>query len=270
MDLEKIGKFIMYLRKEKKLTQAQLAEILDVSDKAVSKWERAICLPEMDTIEKLTNFFDISLMEFYSGQRDKTLGNNNLNDITKTAVRFIENDHKKKHKIIIVKFLIILLILMFLFFVYYMYNTYNRYIAYTITSDSDNYSGVGNLIFAREKSSLTIIKIKLLNEADRNQNGYCFEYELLLDGVSIIKNGDIFNFEYNGNNDVQKLGDYVESISIYMNQDMTNLFQLKNISQKKLILKIRFLDDNLEMKEYDIQFELEKFFANNKFLNFND
>ena len=70
MNLDKIGKFIVYLRKEKKLTQSQLAEQLNVSDKSVSKWERGICLPESGTVEKLVSFFNISLMEFYAGERN--------------------------------------------------------------------------------------------------------------------------------------------------------------------------------------------------------
>lgn len=42
MDQEKIGKFISILRKEKKLTQKELATLLGVSDKSVSKWERGL------------------------------------------------------------------------------------------------------------------------------------------------------------------------------------------------------------------------------------
>lgn len=46
MDLIKIGKYIAFKRKEQDLTQKQLAEKLNMSDKSVSKWERGICLPE--------------------------------------------------------------------------------------------------------------------------------------------------------------------------------------------------------------------------------
>ena len=44
MDLIKIGKYIAFKRKEQGLTQKQLAEKLNMSDKSVSKWERGICL----------------------------------------------------------------------------------------------------------------------------------------------------------------------------------------------------------------------------------
>ena len=86
MDLNKIGNFIVYLRKEKKLTQFQLAEDLGVSDKTVSKWERGICLPESATVEKLITYFDISLMEFYAGEHNERLTDKIANETTKNAV----------------------------------------------------------------------------------------------------------------------------------------------------------------------------------------
>ena len=47
MDFEKIGKFIAKCRKEKNLTQSELAEQLGVSDKTISNWENARCMPEI-------------------------------------------------------------------------------------------------------------------------------------------------------------------------------------------------------------------------------
>lgn len=46
MDLIKIGKFIAEMRKEKNITQSMLAEKLGITDRAISKWERGICLPD--------------------------------------------------------------------------------------------------------------------------------------------------------------------------------------------------------------------------------
>ena len=47
MNQEKIGKFISELRKERGLTQEQLAEILHVSNKSISKWENSRCMPDL-------------------------------------------------------------------------------------------------------------------------------------------------------------------------------------------------------------------------------
>ena len=59
MDLIKIGKFIADCRKEKKLTQEQLAEKLYITDRAVSKWERGLSLPDADKMLDLCNILDI-------------------------------------------------------------------------------------------------------------------------------------------------------------------------------------------------------------------
>ena len=64
-----IGSFIAYLRKEKNLTQSELAKKLNVTDKAISRWENNINFPDIDTIKKLCVIFDVTLEEIYSGKR---------------------------------------------------------------------------------------------------------------------------------------------------------------------------------------------------------
>lgn len=69
MNQEKIGKFISKQRKEKNLTQENLAEILGVSKNAVSKWERGICLMDMSLLKPLCETLDITVNELLSGER---------------------------------------------------------------------------------------------------------------------------------------------------------------------------------------------------------
>ena len=59
MDNQKLGIFITELRKEKGLTQAQLAQKLNVTDKAVSKWERGVGFPDIKLLEPLADVLDI-------------------------------------------------------------------------------------------------------------------------------------------------------------------------------------------------------------------
>ena len=59
MDSKKIGQFIAKLRKEKGLTQKQLGNKLYVTDKAISKWERGLNLPDIILLQKISNEFDI-------------------------------------------------------------------------------------------------------------------------------------------------------------------------------------------------------------------
>lgn len=69
MDNEKIGKFILELRKQKGLTQKELAEKVGVSDKTISKWECGNSIPDITYLEALCNSLDISVNELLSGER---------------------------------------------------------------------------------------------------------------------------------------------------------------------------------------------------------
>ena len=69
MDQDRIGKFIKECRKNKKLTQEQLAEKLGVTYKAVSKWETGKCLPDASLMLELCNILDINANELLTGEK---------------------------------------------------------------------------------------------------------------------------------------------------------------------------------------------------------
>ena len=69
MDLIKIGKFIAERRKEKHLTQEQLAEKLYITDRAVSKWERGLSLPDACNMLDLCNILEINVNELLNGEK---------------------------------------------------------------------------------------------------------------------------------------------------------------------------------------------------------
>ena len=68
MNQEKIGKFISKVRKEKKLTQKQLAEKLGITDRAISKWENSKSMPDLSLLKPLCNILDITINELLSGE----------------------------------------------------------------------------------------------------------------------------------------------------------------------------------------------------------
>lgn len=68
IDQAKIGKFIADKRKEKSLTQAEVAEKLGITDRAVSKWERGLCLPDSSQMIPLCTLFGITVNELLSGE----------------------------------------------------------------------------------------------------------------------------------------------------------------------------------------------------------
>ena len=63
MEQEKVGKFIAICRKEKQLTQADLAEKLNITNKAVSKWETGRGMPDASILLELSKILDVTVNE---------------------------------------------------------------------------------------------------------------------------------------------------------------------------------------------------------------
>ena len=69
MNQEKIGKFIANLRKEKNMTQQELAKKLGVTDRAISKWENGRGLPDYSLLQDLCDTLSISINELFYGEK---------------------------------------------------------------------------------------------------------------------------------------------------------------------------------------------------------
>lgn len=69
MDQEKIGKFIAYIRKEKGMTQSELASRLGITDRAISKWENGRGMPDLSLIKPLCKELDITINDLLSGEK---------------------------------------------------------------------------------------------------------------------------------------------------------------------------------------------------------
>lgn len=80
MDQVKIGRFIAACRKEKNLTQMQLSEKLNITDKAVSKWERGISMPDSSIMLELCGILGISVNELLSGEKIEMENNHQKNE----------------------------------------------------------------------------------------------------------------------------------------------------------------------------------------------
>ena len=80
MDQGKIGKFISECRKRQKLTQMQLAELLNITDRAVSKWECGKAMPDTSIMLELCDILKISVNELLYGERIDMENNNQKNE----------------------------------------------------------------------------------------------------------------------------------------------------------------------------------------------
>ena len=121
MDQEKIGKFICELRKEKGMTQQELAIKLGVTDKAISKWENGRCMMDISMLSPLSEILNVSVIELINGQimdeNDKYL------KVDKTIDNALKYTHNKTKKIInlIACMLLIVMIISFTLLAFFVY-----------------------------------------------------------------------------------------------------------------------------------------------------
>ena len=95
MDQKKIGSFLKELRKEKNVTQEQLAEILGVSSRTVSRWETGSNLPDLDLLMSLAGYHKGELGELLDGERMDTRMNKELEE---TVVKVADYSNHEKQK----------------------------------------------------------------------------------------------------------------------------------------------------------------------------
>ncbi len=110
MNQEKIGKFIAKCRKDKKLTQEDLAQKLGITNKSVSNWENGRNMPDLSIFNELCDELDITINDLLSGERLKK--ENYQKKLEENVINIIV-DEKKKRKKIIKRFAILLSIMLF-------------------------------------------------------------------------------------------------------------------------------------------------------------
>ena len=114
MDTEKMGVLIAKMRKEKGLTQKELADQLHVTDRAVSKWERGICCPDISLLEDLANILGVSISSLLNGEEE-------VEKAIKTTITYVTESRKQKVKqfvnqllLMTMSFFLVLTLLIFL------------------------------------------------------------------------------------------------------------------------------------------------------------
>ncbi len=112
MNYEKIGEFIAKKRKEKNLTQKDLALLIGVTDKAVSKWERGLGCPDVSILEVLSKELDVSILEILKGRiiENEVIQVTELNDYVLDTVKYTNNSTKDKIKNLISNIITIIII----------------------------------------------------------------------------------------------------------------------------------------------------------------
>jgi len=138
MNQEKIGKFIAQIRKEKNMTQQELADKLNVTDRAIGNWENGRRMPDYSLLKDLCNELNININELLSGEKIKE-----SDYITKAEENFI-NLKKKVDRVVKVINIVgwmMLVIMVSLFFIHMYFNW-----LYRGPWDDSNFSMISNIL----------------------------------------------------------------------------------------------------------------------------
>ena len=241
MNQEKIGKFIAECRKEKNLTQVQLAEKLNMSYKSISKWETGRGMPDSSIMLELCNYLGINVNELLSGEHIKEQeyqekANENIISIAKE----FDKNRKIKNRIIVVT-VVIFLCLLLIFITNIAYKNIETSVKYDdrlIECKIEN----DNIICSFNGSSLVILSSQKINTDEETlifvngkmllQNKIRSHFETW-DSMAQLNNGDNYHFNseiiINKNTDIKNCKD---KIKVYYTNISFN--KIKNASQNEL------------------------------------
>lgn len=224
MTEDSFGKTLAKLRKERKLTQQELADLLHVTNKTISKWETNTTAPDIDTLKRISQVLKVPV--------DVLLGNSKL------TVTDSHNKHKLTKKKLI---LLLSLLLVLLFFFYYMITNFILNTkSYSLISGDDRFTVEGNITVERKCYYLSLT-IKGVNDElfeDKMINNA--QYSVLVNDKIIYSNGDISILAILTEN--ISLSKYISKISVNHNDRKDK--NLKTILEDGLTLQIKYIDES--------------------------
>ena len=213
MEQEKIGKFIQERRKEKKLTQEELAEKLSVNNKTISRWENGKNMPDVSMFKPLCQILEISVEELINGEKSNE---ENLKvSYEKAIINTLDNNIKNQRKISKLKrYLILLTIIIFLLilslFTFYRMK-YPKIDIYSLNILNDEENKL-NEEFSIKDNKIYFFGISSLQISDINNNYFDLKSALTYKQLTIddlkkylemqTKNGNLDKYYLDSNNKI--------------------------------------------------------------------
>ena len=241
MNQEKIGKFIAKCRKEKSFTQSELADKLNISNKAISKWETGRGIPDASIMLELCTYLGITVNELLSGEKleegeYKEKANENIINIAKES----EKNKKVKNKIIIVLTIIIIFSILLLItnIIYRNFEVTLEYDNRLIKCEINNediicsFNGISLVTLYSEYINIDDETLIFVNGKMLLQNKIKSHYESW-DSMAELNNGNntSFNTEIiiNKNKDIE---DCKKKIKVYYTK--TNVNKIRSLGKEEL------------------------------------
>lgn len=98
MDQKKVGGFLKELRKQKGLTQEQLAEQFCVSSRTVSRWENGNNMPDLDILIEISDYYEVDLREIFNGERKSENMDKEIKETVLQAVDYTNTEAERCNK----------------------------------------------------------------------------------------------------------------------------------------------------------------------------
>ena len=219
-ELVKMGKHLADLRKSKKLTQMQLADILDVSNKTVSKWEVGDIAPDITILLPLSDVLGVSIEEILSGGEEEG---------ESRALSLYNKMTKKKLIREIIVFGIITIAIIFLIG---MIENYYRWDVTEIHSETEDYAH-GYIIKDNEHLKVIIDSIAIASPDDFKTD--YIKYTLL------FENNIVYQIERNC--DGKQFFECLNPMTIFFEEEN---YKRKDYNLDKIVLNIEYKKDNLK------------------------
>ena len=230
MDQARIGKLIAKLRKKKGLTQSQLGEMVGVGDRAVSKWERGITLPNIAIINQLSEILGISSNELLSG---------------KEKISTKSKDIKEKRYLLTIVPVILILVSIII-------ALSNKQKVYKIKTDNEDYNVLGKVVFTNNTVYISIDEIICSNDNIKNTKIINYEYRLSSNTTLLFRKGSLI--EHKKILDNITIKDFLKSLKITLNEK--DIIDQKDLLNKGIILQFSFLTDNNSTIKEEIKIDL--------------
>lgn len=238
MKMEKVGNFIRQKRKDKNFTQKELAKELGVSDKAISKWERGICCPDISLLKELSSILGVSVNELLLGEDIKELEKEKTDDVLIDSVnKYTSIEKRKRVGLWLLTIVVVIINIIFIFIMTLMYNQINGTGGITINSIQNKYFTDEILTLMEEKNyeqlALKTGNLFYFNNCPLGENEY--------DYVCLLKELNDLGVEFITHKNLGNYFDYLNDISQY---EVT--IQYKGKEEK---MEIALLSSNGHLRE---------------------
>jgi len=230
MDQEKVGQFIKNIRKQNGYTQREFSKALGVSFQAVSKWELGKSLPDISTLQLISQKFNINLDELLNGER--------------------KQNRSIKNTMILLIFIFLILASVVTYIIFHHQDQNGDFEFKTISTSCDNFTITGSAAYDKNKTSIYISDVNYCGI--KNDTIYkqitCNLYEKYGKTNTLITS-------CGNQKDLITLDDYLDDVTINVDNYSA---MCKKFTDSSLYLQISALQDDGNFTVYEIPITLEE------------